>query len=240
MILPPPVQNVIFSVLIAHRTCSIDSWPNQAASMIDEGKKSDRQFSNYFSGTSNSSSKELVVGFFFSCVMTTSTTKPQIRNYLNGKRLRERRNGGIHVNTKPGKRPKMNRKKCHSTMQLQKTGKKHEEKTTRNSKPFFSFRCIFIIGRFCCAPFFTFLVGFFLSLSLPFLTFQRYCWQIEWTTNITKQMTKRMLSDQGIRRKNDEENGQIHTHTRWKVVVMAANSKASASKVSHWTQKIKK
>lgn len=66
--------------------------------------------------------------FFFSCVMTTSTTKPQIRNYLNGKRLRERRNGGIHVNTKPGKRPKMNRKKCHSTMQLQKTGKKTRRK----------------------------------------------------------------------------------------------------------------
>lgn len=91
-------------------------------------KKSDRQFSNYFSGTSNSSSKELVVAFFLVCYdyLNNKTADTELSKWKTIER--ERRNGGIHVNTKPGKRPKMNRKKCHSTMQLQKTGKKTRRK----------------------------------------------------------------------------------------------------------------
>lgn len=126
----------------------------------------------------------------------------------------------------------MNRKKCHSTMQL----KRNKKKTTttrrthgkkRNSKPFFSHSEYSSLGNFVVHLSSHICKGFF-SFILP--TFQRCCWQIEWTTNIIKQMTKRMLKIE------DKTTKWTEIHTMKGRRAMATNSRAQ-SKHSHWIKR---
>lgn len=100
-----------------------------------------------------------------------------------------------------------------------------ERREIRN--PFFPIPSIHHWAISLCTFLHTYIYRFF-SFIRP--TFQRCCWQIEWTTNIIKQMTKRMFKIE------DKTTKWTEIHTMKGRRAMATNSRAQ-SKHSHWIKR---